>query len=152
MKLLDLLCQDRVVIHDAVDDFVRPEVLLPDLHDIDALPGSGADGDILAADVAACSQEFVAFQRRDDEDLSALPTHSERDQLQRERLARAAGTKQNHVGVLVRSAVEDIHDHQTVVVLVDAQKDPVLVRHLIARVGVAAGSRRGQRRRVLRTI
>ena len=87
----------------------------------------------------------MPLQRRDNEDLCTFPPHPERNQLKREGLARAAGAEQNHICILIGSAVEDVHDHETVVVLVHAEQDSVFIRHLITGERISTGSCRGKK-------
>ena len=76
VKLLDLLGQNGILVYDTVDQFIDALILLTDLADIDALLRSRADGNELAADVVAGSQELMALQGCDDKHLRALPPHS----------------------------------------------------------------------------
>ena len=86
----------------------------------------------------------MAFQRRHDEHLDALPPHPRGHQLHGKALARAAGAQDGDVGVLVDVGIKDIHDDEGVVVLVHAQQDAVIIAHLIAGVGVAACRPQGE--------
>ena len=63
----------------------------------------------------------MALQGRDDKHLRALPPHSYGNQLEGECLASSGGAKQDHVGIFIGAAIEDINDDQTVIVLIDAQ-------------------------------
>lgn len=79
VQLLDLLCQNGVFTDNTVDQLISAQILLPDLADVDALPGCRTDGNKCATDVVAGSKKFMALERRDDEDLSAFSPHAEGD-------------------------------------------------------------------------
>ena len=53
-------------------------------------------------------------------------------------LACSGGSDDGHIRIFIDPRIEDIDDNQAVVELVDTEQDPVLIRHLIAREGVAA--------------
>ena len=60
----------------------------------------------------------MPFQGGDDEHLYVPAAHPKRHELHGEGLARAGGSQDSHVRVLVDAGIEDIHDDQRVVVLV----------------------------------
>ena len=140
MQLLDLPGQDGVLIDDAVNDCIGSLIDAPDLHDVDTLLGRRANGDELTSHILAGTQEFVTFQRRKDKHLCSFPPHSECEQLHCEGFARSRGADNCHIRVFIDTRIEDIHDHETVVVLVHTQQYAVLVGHLIGGEGVAARS------------
>ena len=127
MKLLDLPGEDGVLIDNAVNDRVRCLVHAPDRHDIDALLRRRADGNELAAHVFTGSEELVPFERGDNEYLCAFAPHAQSHELHRKGLASTGCAQDRHVRVLIDFAVEDIHNDQTVVVLVHAEQDAVFV-------------------------
>ena len=86
----------------------------------------------------------MAFERSHDEDLDSFSSHPRCHELHREALSRAAGAEDRHIGVFVDSGIEDIHNDERVVVLVDAKEYAVVVAHLIACEWVAAGGAQGQ--------
>ena len=69
----------------------------------------------------------MPFQRRDDKHLNPLFPEAECHQLKQERLARAAHAHDRHIRVGIFPAVEDIHNADRAVMLVDAQHNARLV-------------------------
>ena len=65
-------------------------------------------------------------------------------QLHGEGLSRTAGTQDGHIGIFVEPGIEDVHHNQGVVVLVDPHGDAVVIAHLRAGEGIAAGCPGGQ--------
>ena len=88
--------------------------------------------------------ELMALERRHNKDLDALAPHPRGHKLHGKALACAAGAQNCYVGILVDSAVEDVHNDEGVVVLVDAQEDAVVITHLVAGKGIAACRSQGQ--------
>ena len=141
MQLLNLLCQDRVLANYAIDQLIGAEILLADLADIDTLLRCRTNGNELTANVITGSQKLMAFERCYDEDLGTFPTHAESYQLEREGLTCAACSKKYHIGVFVNPAIENIHDDQAVVMLINTEQDAILVTHLKRGEGIATGRR-----------
>ena len=141
VQLLDLFCQNGVLIDNAIYQLIGAQVLLTDLTDIDALLGGRAYGDKLTSYIVACAQELMSLQRSDNEYLRAFTPHAQSDQLEREGLTCAACSKKYHIGVFVNPAIEDIHDDQAVVMLINTEQDAILVTHLKRGEGIATGRR-----------
>ena len=76
--------------------------------------------------------------------MRSLPAHAKSHQLHGECLTGTTGAKNRHIRILVNAAIEDIHDDETVVMLIHAQQDAVFIGHLIAGEGIAAGHGRCQ--------
>ena len=93
VQLLDLFCQNGVLIDNAIDQLIGAQVLLTDLTDIDALLGGRTDGNKLTSDIVACAQELMSLQRSDNEYLRAFTPHAQSDQLEREGLTCTACSK-----------------------------------------------------------
>ena len=127
-----------------VQHFIHRAVHLADGHDIDTILGGRGDLDELAADIGAGPVELMALQRCHNKDLNALAPHPGGHELHGKALACTAGAQDRYVGVLVNPAVEDVHNDEGVVVLIDAQEDAVVITHLIAGKGVAACRSQGQ--------
>ena len=70
----------------------------------------------------------MAFQWRNNKDLCTLSAHSKCHELHGESLAGTAGAENSHVGILIDTAVKDIDNDQTVVMLVDTEQNTVLIR------------------------
>ena len=86
----------------------------------------------------------MALQRSHNEHLYPLSPHPQSHELHGKGLACPAGAEDRHVGVFVNAGIKDVHDDQGVIVLVDPQQDTIVVAHLIAGKGVAAGRPQGQ--------
>lgn len=115
-----------------------------DLHDVDTVRGCRGDLNELTADVVAGTVEFVAFQRCDDKGLDVLPPHTERHQLHRKGLTGTGGTEDRHVCVFIDAAIEDVHNNQRIVMLVDPEQNAVIIAHLKARERITACHTGGQ--------
>ena len=88
--------------------------------------------------------KLVALQGSHDKYLYALAPHTQGHELHRKGLAGAAGPKNGNVGVFVDAGIENVHNDERIVVLVDAEKNAVVITHLIACKWIAAGSSRCQ--------
>ena len=95
---------------------------------------------MVPADVVAGPAELVALDGRHNKTLNAAHPHPQDQQLHGKGLPRPGGAQEHQVGVLVDLAVEQVHNAQGVVVPVDPQQHPVVVRHLETAEGVG-GSR-----------
>ena len=113
---------------------------MTDFHDVDAVGRAGCDFDELPANVVAGPAELVALDGRHNKALDAAHPHPQGQQLHGKGLPRPRGAQEHQVGVLVDLAVEQVHNAQGVVVPVDPQQHPVVVRHLETAEGVG-GSR-----------
>ena len=144
VKPLNFRSQQGFLHTRSVQHFIHRAVYLPNRHDVDTILGGRGDLDELAADVGAGSVELMALQRRHNKDLDALAPHPGGHELHGKTLARAAGAQNRYVGVLVDPAIKDVHNDEGVVVLVDTQKDAVVITHLITGKGIAACRAQGQ--------
>ena len=86
----------------------------------------------------------MALVRRNDEHLHVFAAEPERHELHCKCFPRTGRPQDRDVGILVNPGIEDIHDDQGIVRLVDPHQDPVLIRHLIGRERVAACHPGGQ--------
>ena len=59
-----------------------------------------------------------------------FPPHSQRHQLHGKGFAGTARAKDRDIGVLTDRRIEDVHDNEGTIVLVDAQQDTVIITHL----------------------
>ena len=145
-ELLDFPGQQGI--HLPIGDFVDELHLrgghMADLHDVDAVGRAGGNLDELPADVVAGPAELVALDGRHNKALDAAHPHPQGQQLHGKGLPRPGGAQEHQVGVLVDLAVEQVHNAQGVVVPVDPQQHPVVVRHLETAEGVGGGSAAGE--------
>ena len=74
----------------------------------------------------------------------AFAPHTQGHELHRKGLAGAAGPKNGNVGVFVDAGIENVHNDERIVVLVDAEKNAVVITHLIACKWIAAGRTGGK--------
>ena len=117
---------------------------MADLHDVDAVGRAGCNLDELPADVVAGPAELVALDGRHNKALDAAHPHPQGQQLHGKGLPRPGGAQKHQVGVLVDLAVEQIYNAQGVVVPVDPQQHPVVVRHLETAKGIGGGRPTGE--------
>ena len=76
VELLNLSCQNGVLIDHTIYDGVGCLIHPAYGHDVDALLGCGTDTDELAAYILAGAQKLMSFQRSNNEHLSAFSPHS----------------------------------------------------------------------------
>ena len=88
--------------------------------------------------------KLMPFERRDDKDLNSLAAHTQSHQLKCKGFSGSAGSENGDIGILVDAGIEDVHDDERIVVFIDAEKNTVVIAHLIAGEGIAAGSSRCQ--------
>ena len=117
---------------------------MADLHDIDAVRGTWGNLDELPAYVGTGPAKLVALDGRHNKALDAAHPHPQCQQLHGKGLPCPGGAQEHQVGVLVDLAVEQVHNAQRVVVPVDPQQHPVVVRHLETAERVGGGSAAGE--------
>ena len=132
MQLLDFVSQQRIGAVRA-KLAIRVQTDTPNLHDVDTIRRRRRQLDILPTDCLASGAKFVSLQRRNDKDLYALLAKTQRHQLEQKRLARAAHAHDRHVRIGILAAVENVHDADRAVVLVDSQQDAGSVADLKTR-------------------
>ena len=108
------------------------------------IPDGLCYGNELTADIGTGPMKLVSFERRDDEDLNSLAAHTQGHQLKRKGFSGSAGSENGNIGILVDAGIKDIHDDERIVVFIDTEKNTVVIAHLIAGEGIAAGSSRCQ--------
>ena len=144
MQPLNFGCQQRFFRAGAIQQIVHGLICLADLHDVDAVLRSRRYGDKLSADVGTGPVKLMPFERRDDKDLNSLAAHTQSHQLKCKGFSGSAGSENGDIGILVDAGIEDVHDDERIVVFIDAEKNTVVIAHLIAGEGIAAGSSRCQ--------
>ncbi len=144
MQPLNFGCQQRFFRAGAIQQIVHGLICLADLHDVDAVLRSRRYGDKLSADVGTGPVKLMPFERRDDKDLNSLAAHTQSHQLKCKGFSGSAGSENGDIGILVDAGIEDVHDDERIVVFIDAEKNTVVITHLIAGEGIAAGSSRCQ--------
>lgn len=144
MQPLNFGCQQRFFRAGAIQQIVHGLICLADLHDVDAVLRSRRYGDKLSADVGTGPVKLMPFERRDDKDLNSLAAHTQSHQLKCKGFSGSAGSENGDIGILVDAGIEDVHDDERIVVFIDAEKNTVVIAHLIAGEGITAGGSRCQ--------
>ena len=88
--------------------------------------------------------KLMPFERRDDKDLNSLAAHAQSHQLKRKGFSGSAGSENGDIGILVDAGIEDVHDDERIIVFIDAEKNTVVITHLIACKWIAAGRAGGK--------
>ena len=144
MQPLNFGRQQRFFYAGAVQQIVHGLICLADLHDVDAVLRSRRYGDKLTADVGTGPVKLVALQGSHDKYLYAFAPHTQGHELHRKGLAGSAGPKNGDIGILVDAGIENVHNDERIVVLVDAEKNAIVITHLIACKWIAAGRAGGK--------
>ena len=139
MQPLNFGCQQRFFRAGSIQQIVHRLICFADLHDIDAVLGCWGYGNELTADVGTGPVKLMPFERRDDKDLNSLAAHTQSHQLKCKGFSCSAGSENGDIGILVDAGIEDVHDDERVVVFIDAEKNTVVIAHLIAGEGITAG-------------
>ena len=144
MQPLNFGRQQRFFRAGSIQQIVHRLICLADLHDIDAVLGCRGYGNELTADIGTGPVKLMPFERRDDKDLNSLAAHTQSHQLKRKGFSGSAGSENGDICVLVDAGIKDVHDDERIVVFIDAEKNTVVIAHLIAGEGITAGGSRCQ--------
>ena len=139
MQLLDFGSQFRLLRHRTVQQFAAGVVDFANLHDVDAIRTARHDADDGAVQRLGLPVKLVTLQRSDDVNRCSRQPHTPGDQLHSERLARAGGAEDRHVGIFVDACIEVVKADKGVVVLVYAQQHAVGVAQFKADERIKAG-------------
>ena len=127
MQLLDFGGQFRLLRHGTIQKFATGVVDFANLHDVDAVRAARHDADDGTVQRLGLTIKFMPFQWCNDVDRCSGQPHTAGNKLHGERLARAGGTEDRHVGIFVDACIEVVKADKGVVVLVHAQQHAVCI-------------------------
>ena len=144
MQLLDFGGQFRLLRHGAIQKFAAGVVDFANFHDVDAVWAARYDADDGTVQRLGLTIKFMPFQWCNDVDRCSGQPHTAGDKLHGERLARARGAEDRHVGIFVDACIEVVKADKGVVVLVYAQQHAVGITQLKTDEGIKAGGSGGK--------